>query len=79
MCVVTVPIYDDLRRKKSGVQYVGLCCRNVASLREIAEEYGRNPPASKFSADMSKSFIFGDKSEHYGEEMCKLRQYLLGN
>ena len=75
----------DIRRiardaKDAGIQYVSLCCGNVASLiREIAETYGRNPPASKFSADQSKSFIFGDKAEDYGEEMLKLRRFMLGD
>jgi hypothetical protein len=47
-----------------GVQYVGLCCGNASHyLRIVAEVYGRNPPASKYSPDMSEHFIWGDK-EH---------------
>ena len=48
--------------KEVGVQYVGLCCGNASHyIRVVAEEYGRRPPASKFSPDMSEHFIFGDK------------------
>ncbi|XP_061178821.1 S-methylmethionine--homocysteine S-methyltransferase BHMT2-like [Saccostrea echinata] len=48
--------------KEVGVQYIGLCCGNTAHyIRVVAEEYGRRPPASKFSPDMSEHYIFGDK------------------
>lgn len=48
--------------KQLGVQYVGLCCGNASHyLRALAEEYGRSPPASKYSPDMSEHFIFGSK------------------
>ncbi|XP_056000872.1 S-methylmethionine--homocysteine S-methyltransferase BHMT2-like isoform X2 [Ostrea edulis] len=50
--------------KEVGVQYIGLCCGNASHyIRVVAEEYGRYPPASKFSPDMSEHFIFGDR-EH---------------
>ncbi|XP_076445006.1 betaine--homocysteine S-methyltransferase 1-like [Babylonia areolata] len=48
--------------RELGVQYVGLCCGNCSHLmRVVAEEYGRKPPASKYSPDMSQHYVFGDK------------------
>ncbi|KAL3852209.1 hypothetical protein ACJMK2_015881 [Sinanodonta woodiana] len=50
--------------KNIGIQYVGLCCGNASHyLRIVAEVYGKNPPASKFSPEMDKHFIFGRKLE----------------
>lgn len=49
--------------KELGVQYIGLCCGNASHfIRIVAEVYGRNPPASKYSPDMSQHFIWGDKN-----------------
>jgi len=65
--------------KDAGIQYVGLCCGNAPDLtRELALVYGRNPPAAKYCTDHSKSFVFGDDTEHYGEEMLKLRKFMTG-
>ncbi|VDI18473.1 Hypothetical predicted protein, partial [Mytilus galloprovincialis] len=48
--------------KQIGVQYIGLCCGNFASyFRELAEVYGRTPPASHYSPDMSMNSVFGDE------------------
>ncbi|XP_046553069.1 betaine--homocysteine S-methyltransferase 1-like [Haliotis rubra] len=54
-------IADFAREAKSlGVQYVGLCCGNASHyIRVVAEEYGRQPPASRYSPDMSQHFVFG--------------------
>ena len=66
--------------KQAGIQYVGLCCGNYPALtREVAEVYGRHPPASKYRHDSRKSFVFGDHAHKYGEEMFRLRQFMLGN
>ncbi|KAL4221485.1 hypothetical protein ACF0H5_019742 [Mactra antiquata] len=47
-----------------GIQYVGLCCGNSSNmLRIVAEKYGRTPPASKYSPDMEKHYIYGDKTK----------------
>ena len=44
-----------------GVGYVGICCGNSPHLvRSMAEALGRTPPASRYSADMSKHAYFGD-------------------
>lgn len=49
--------------KEAGVQYIGLCCGNASHyIRVVAEEYGRRPPASEFSPNMSEHFIFGDQA-----------------
>lgn len=43
-----------------GVQYAGLCCGNSSHLmRVLAEGYGRSPPASQYSPDMSQHYVFG--------------------
>jgi betaine-homocysteine S-methyltransferase len=44
-----------------GVGYLGICCGNSPHLvRSMAEALGRTPPASRYSADMSKHAYFGD-------------------
>ncbi|XP_067675574.1 betaine--homocysteine S-methyltransferase 1-like [Haliotis asinina] len=48
--------------KDIGVQFVGLCCGNTPAMtRAVAEVYGRRPPASAFSPNMEKHFIFGNE------------------
>jgi len=43
-----------------GVRYIGLCCGAMPHhIRSIAEALGRQPPASRYSADMSKHAYFG--------------------
>ncbi|KAK6985735.1 betaine--homocysteine S-methyltransferase 1 [Biomphalaria glabrata] len=50
--------------KEIGVNYVGLCCGNASHyIRIVAEIYGRKPPASRYSPDMSRHYMFGDKSQ----------------
>jgi len=64
--------------KEMGIQYVGLCCGNASHyLRVLAEVYGRDPPASKYSPNMSQHYIFGTPeytpeyfSKHYKETNC---------
>ncbi|KAK6171121.1 hypothetical protein SNE40_019377 [Patella caerulea] len=49
--------------KEIGVEVVGLCCGNASHyMREIAEVYGRKPPASKYSTDMSLHYMYGNKA-----------------
>jgi betaine-homocysteine S-methyltransferase len=44
----------------AGVRYIGLCCGAMPHhVRAIAEALGRRPPASRYSADMSKHAYFG--------------------
>jgi betaine-homocysteine S-methyltransferase len=44
-----------------GVRYLGLCCGAMPHhIRSIAEALGRKPPASRYSADMSKHAYFGN-------------------
>ncbi|XP_006814175.2 betaine--homocysteine S-methyltransferase 1-like [Saccoglossus kowalevskii] len=46
--------------KDLGLQYVGICCGNSSSLtRSLAESLGRQPPASRYSPDMSKHYAYG--------------------
>ena len=43
-----------------GVEYLGLCCGAAPHhVRAMAEAMGRRPPASRYSADMSKHAYFG--------------------
>jgi len=47
---------------KLGVKYLGTCCGGAPHhVRAIAEALGRHPIASKFSADLSLHFAFGNK------------------
>ncbi|XP_076445495.1 S-methylmethionine--homocysteine S-methyltransferase BHMT2-like [Babylonia areolata] len=44
-----------------GVQYIGLCCGSSGHLlREIAVEYGRQPPSMKYAPNVEKSFFLGN-------------------
>ena len=46
-----------------GVRYIGLCCGTMPHhIRAVAEALGRRPPASRYSADMSKHAYFGTDS-----------------
>ena len=43
-----------------GVRYLGVCCgAGPHHIRALAESLGRHPPASRYSADMSKHAFFG--------------------
>jgi betaine-homocysteine S-methyltransferase len=45
----------------AGVRYFGLCCGAAPHhVRAMAEALGRTPPASRYSADMSKHVYLGD-------------------
>ena len=40
--------------------YLGVCCGAAPHhIRSVAEALGRTPPASRFSADMSRHAFFG--------------------
>ena len=44
-----------------GVRYLGLCCgAGPHHIRAMAEALGRTPPASRYSADMSRHALLGD-------------------
>lgn len=48
------------RARAAGVSYFGLCCGAAPHhIRAMAEALGNTPPASKYSADMSKHAYFG--------------------
>ena len=43
-----------------GIDYIGVCCgAGPHHIRSVAEALGRTPPASRYSADMSKHAYFG--------------------
>jgi betaine-homocysteine S-methyltransferase len=54
-----------------GVNYFGICCGCAPHhVRAMAEALGRTPPASRFSADMSRHAFYGTSeriSQHYQE------------
>jgi betaine-homocysteine S-methyltransferase len=46
-----------------GVTYLGVCCGAAPHhIRAVAEALGRTPPASRYSADMSRHAYFGSDS-----------------
>ena len=46
-----------------GVDYLGLCCGAAPHhIRAMAEALGRTPPASRYSADMTKHAFFGTET-----------------
>jgi hypothetical protein len=50
--------------KEIGVQYIGLCCGNSSAyMRDLAEVYDRKPEASRYSCDLSLSFVWGKNKE----------------
>jgi betaine-homocysteine S-methyltransferase len=56
-----------------GVRYIGLCCGAMPHhVRAVAEALGRKPPASRYSADMSKHAYFGtdDKLKAHNREFA---------
>lgn len=57
-----------------GCHYLGLCCgANPMLIREVAEAMGKHPPASRYSENMSRHFMYGsherikDHIKAYGE------------
>ena len=43
-----------------GVRYLGVCCgAGPQHIRAMAEALGRTPPASRYTADMSKHAFLG--------------------
>jgi betaine-homocysteine S-methyltransferase len=54
-------IADFTRRAQEiGVDYLGVCCGAAAHhIRSMAEALGRTPPASRYTADMSKHYALG--------------------
>lgn len=71
---------EDIRKfaeeaKTLGVQYIGLCCGNYPSLiREVAEVYGKKPPASKYA--MKGAWISGEVPKT--ERVKKIRRFMVG-
>jgi betaine-homocysteine S-methyltransferase len=48
----------------AGIHYLGLCCgATPAHIRALAEAAGRKTPASAYSVDMSRHFLFGTDPE----------------
>ena len=53
-----------------GVNYQGVCCgAGPHHIRAMAEALGKNPPASRYSADMSKHYAFGDDARLVKENL----------
>jgi betaine-homocysteine S-methyltransferase len=56
-----------------GVGYLGVCCGCApVHIRIMAEELGRTPPASRYSPDMDKQFLFGGDAR-LKESVTKLK------
>jgi methionine synthase I (cobalamin-dependent) len=44
-----------------NIKYQGVCCGAAPiHIREVAETMGRRPPASRYSENMHKHFMYGD-------------------
>ena len=53
-----------------GVRYLGVCCgAGPHHIRSMAEALGRTPPASRFSADMSKHAFLGNDPRLIGANL----------
>lgn len=51
----------------AGVRYLGLCCgAGPHHVRALAEALGRTPPASRYSADISKHYHYAYEARRYG-------------
>jgi betaine-homocysteine S-methyltransferase len=51
------------RAREIGVDYLGVCCGAAPHhIRSMAEALGRTPPASRYTADMSKHYALGTDS-----------------
>ncbi|XP_050393178.1 betaine--homocysteine S-methyltransferase 1 [Patella vulgata] len=62
--------------KEIGVQYIGLCCGSSSFLlREVAEVYGRTPPAAKYSPNLDASYVIG---KNVSKHAYKVKQYMFG-
>ncbi|XP_078603040.1 betaine--homocysteine S-methyltransferase 1-like [Branchiostoma floridae x Branchiostoma japonicum] len=63
------------RARALGVRYLGLCCGNASHFtRAMAEALGRQPPASRYTADMSKHAYYGTDPtliDFNTQEVCK--------
>jgi betaine-homocysteine S-methyltransferase len=45
---------------KNNIRYLGVCCGAAPiHIREVAEAMGRTPPASRYSENMQKHFMYG--------------------
>lgn len=60
---------------QNNIRYLGVCCGAAPMhIREVAEAMGKNPPASRYSENMQKHFMYGTDaslSKHitdYGEK-----------
>jgi betaine-homocysteine S-methyltransferase len=46
---------------RHGIRYLGVCCGAAPfHIREVAEAIGHTPPASRYSENMHKHFMYGD-------------------
>jgi betaine-homocysteine S-methyltransferase len=46
---------------QNNIRYLGVCCGAAPiHIREVAEAMGRRPPASRYSENMKKHFMYGD-------------------
>jgi len=63
-----------------GARYLGVCCgAGPHHIRSLAEALGRRPPASRYSADMSKHIFFGSDRRLHEETLAYGRRvYGLG-
>jgi len=47
-----------------GINYLGVCCgASPMLIRQMAEAVGKKPPASRYSENMAKHFMYGDNPQ----------------
>ena len=60
---------------RSGVRYLGVCCGAAPHhIRSMAEALGRRPPASRFTADMSKHAFLGTDAKLKGHNLAYAKE-----
>jgi hypothetical protein len=65
-----------LTQNPADADYLGVCCGAGAHhIRALAAALGRAPPASRYSPDMSKHYVFGslaglrERNTRYADEL----------
>lgn len=68
--------YFTREAQELGVRYFGVCCGAAPHhIRSMAEALGRTPPASRYSADMSKHAFLGSDSSLRPHNLAYGKEY----
>ena len=62
-----------IKARDMGINYIGICCgAGPHHVRSMAEALSRKPQAGKYSPEMSRHPIFGDKDTKEQHVECLL-------